>query len=312
MWMIYEGRWASEKRKMAMQMQMQRCRKLAGWLGESTFAAQLSYALAAKNYQVGLLDIDICGPSTPKMFHLEGETIHQSNLGWSPVYVKDNLGVMSIGFLLPNPDDAIIWKGPRKDGMIKQFLKETYWDELDYLVVDAPPGTSDEHITIVKLLKSTQIDGAVIVTTPQEVSLIDVRKEINFCRKVGVDILGVVENMSGLRVGISDMKFVKVNENDEEVDATENLLNYLRENAPDFLSLVGCNEVFDSSKGGAVKMCLDLGVPFLGKVPMDPQLCTAAEEGRSCFDDQKCGASAPALLKIVEKLLQNHKQEDGQ
>lgn len=283
-----------------------------GGVGKSTFAAQLSYALAAKNYQVGLLDIDICGPSTPKMFHLEGETIHQSNLGWSPVYVKDNLGVMSIGFLLPNPDDAIIWKGPRKDGMIKQFLKETYWDELDYLVVDAPPGTSDEHITIVKLLKSTQIDGAVIVTTPQEVSLIDVRKEINFCRKVGVDILGVVENMSGLRLGISDMKFVKVNENGEEVDATENLLNYLRENAPDFLSLVGCNEVFDSSKGGAVKMCLDLGVPFLGKVPMDPQLCTAAEEGRSCFDDQKCGASAPALLKIVEKLLQNHKQEDCQ
>lgn len=283
-----------------------------GGVGKSTFAAQLSYALAAKNYQVGLLDIDICGPSTPKMFHLEGETIHQSNLGWSPVYVKDNLGVMSIGFLLPNPDDAIIWKGPRKDGMIKQFLKETYWDELDYLVVDAPPGTSDEHITIVKLLKSTQIDGAVIVTTPQEVSLIDVRKEINFCRKVGVDILGVVENMSGLRLGISDMKFVKVNENGEEVDATENLLNYLRENAPDFLSLVGCNEVFDSSKGGAVKMCLDLGVPFLGKVPMDPQLCKAAEEGRSCFDDQKCGASAPALLKIVEKLLQNHKQEDCQ
>uniref|UniRef100_A0A0E0GIJ7 Cytosolic Fe-S cluster assembly factor NBP35 n=1 Tax=Oryza nivara TaxID=4536 RepID=A0A0E0GIJ7_ORYNI len=240
-----------------------------GGVGKSTFSAQLSFALAEMDCQVGLLDIDICGPSIPKMLGLEGQDIHQSNLGWSPVYVESNLGVMSIGFMLPNPDDAVIWRGPRKNGLIKQFLKDVDWGEIDYLVVDAPPGTSDEHISIVQYLQATGIDGAIIVTTPQQVSLIDVRKEINFCKKVGVPILGVVENMSGLR--------------------------QIRE----------ASEVFDSSKGGAEKMCNEMGVPFLGKVPMDPQLCKAAEEGRSCFVDQKCSASAPALKSIVKKLIEN-------
>jgi Mrp family chromosome partitioning ATPase len=132
------------------------------------------------------MDIDICGPSIPKMLGLEGHDIHQSNLGWSPVYVESNsnLGVMSIGFMLPHPDEAVIWRGPRKNGLIKQFLKDVYWGELDYLVVDAPPGTSDEHISIVQFLQATGIDGAIIVTTPQQVALIDVRKEISFCRYV--------------------------------------------------------------------------------------------------------------------------------
>ena len=219
---------------------------------------ELAFALG----QVGLLDIDICGPSIPRMLGLEGEEIHQSGAGWSPVYVEDNLAVMSIGFMLPNQDDAVIWRGPRKNSLIKQFLKvilhlmscnhrmkarcketlpiipsaclhrvpclealgmgheslvasslcqggpiatnsnrhkvackashrtgcsflqDVDWGEIDYLVVDAPPGTSDEHISIAQYLKATQVDGAVIVTTPQEVSLIDVRKEINFCKKV--------------------------------------------------------------------------------------------------------------------------------
>ncbi|GJM85451.1 hypothetical protein PR202_ga01899 [Eleusine coracana subsp. coracana] len=251
--------------------------------------------------QVGLLDIDICGPSIPKMLGLEGQDIHQSNLGWSPVYVESNLGVMSIGFMLPNPDDAVIWRGPRKNGLIKQFLKDVDWGEIDYLVVDAPPGTSDEHISIVQYLQATGIDGAIIVTTPQQVSLIDVRKEISFCKKVGVPVLGVVENMSGLRQPLSDLRFVKPSEAGE-TDATEWALNYIKEKAPELLSLVTCSEVFDSSKGGAEKMCDEMKVPFLGKVPMDPQLCKAAEEGRSCFDDQKCSASAPALKSIVKKL----------
>ncbi|CAM0945383.1 unnamed protein product [Alopecurus aequalis] len=157
-----------------------------GGVGKSTFSAQLSFALASAemDYQVGLLDIDICGPSIPKMLGLEGQDIHQSNLGWSPIYVESNLGVMSIGFMLPNPDDAVIWRGPRKNGLIKQFLKDVDWGQIDYLVVDAPPGTSDEHISIVQYLQATGVDGAIIVTTPQQVSLIDVRKEINFCKKV--------------------------------------------------------------------------------------------------------------------------------
>jgi Mrp family chromosome partitioning ATPase len=216
---------------------------------------------------------------------------------------------MSIGFMLPNPDDAVIWRGPRKNGLIKHFLKDVDWGEIDYLVVDAPPGTSDEHISIVQYLQATSVDGAIIVTTPQQVSLIDVRKEINFCKKVGVPVLGVVENMSGLRQAFSDLKFIKPGAAGE-IDATEWAMNYIKENAPELLSVVACSEVFDSSSGGAEKMCTEMGVPFLGKVPMDPQLCKAAEEGRSCFVDQRCSASAPALKSIIDKLIKTN-QADG-
>lgn len=281
-----------------------------GGVGKSTFSAQLSFALASKDYQVGLLDIDICGPSIPKMLGLEGQDIHQSNLGWSPVYLDSNLGVMSIGFMLPHPDEAVIWRGPRKNGLIKQFLKDVHWGEIDYLVVDAPPGTSDEHISIVQFLQASGVDGAVIVTTPQQVSLIDVRKEISFCKKVGIRVLGVVENMSGLRQPVSDLKFERLVADGEKgtvvEDVTEWAHKYIKENAPELLSLLACSEVFDCSRGGAAKMCVDMDVPFLGKVPMDPQLGKAAEEGRSCFEDQKCSTSAPALLRIVERLIASH------
>lgn len=276
-----------------------------GGVGKSTFSAQLAFALAAMDFQVGLLDIDICGPSIPKMLGLEGQDVHQSNLGWSPVYIESNLGVMSIGFMLPNPDEAVIWRGPRKNGLIKQFLKDVYWGELDFLVVDAPPGTSDEHISIVQCLEATGIDGAIIVTTPQQVSLIDVRKEVSFCKKVGVKVLGVVENMSSLWQPLLDMKFLKTTDAGEQTDVTEWVAEYIREKAPELLSLITCSEVFDSSGGGAAKMCREMDVPFLGKVPLDPQLCKAAEEGRSCFGDQKCGVSASALKKIIERLIQN-------
>ncbi|KAJ8615662.1 hypothetical protein MRB53_035034 [Persea americana] len=173
-----------------------------GRVGKTAFSAQLSFSLAGMDCQVGPLDFDICGPCIPKMLGLGGQDIPQSNLGWSPVYVESNLGVMSIGFMLPHPDEAVIWRGPRKNGIIKQFLKDVYWGGLDYLVVDAHPGTSDEHISIVQFLQVTGIDGAIIITTPPQVSLIDVRKEISFCKKVGIPVLGVVENMSGLRQSI--------------------------------------------------------------------------------------------------------------
>ncbi|KAI3858712.1 hypothetical protein MKX03_033665 [Papaver bracteatum] len=276
-----------------------------GGVGKSTFSAQLAFALAGMDHQVGLLDIDIWGPSIPKMLGLEGQDIHQSNLGWSPVYVESNLGVMSIGFMLPNPDEAVIWRGPRKNGIIKQFLKDVHWGELDYLVVDAPPGTSDERISIVQFLQATGIDGAIIVTTPQEVSLIDVGKELSFCKKVGIRVLGVVENMSGLQQPLADVKFMKVSGKGEETDMTEWALKHMKENAPEMLNLITCTEVFDSSKGGAAKMCREMEVPFLGKVPMDPKLGKAAEEGRSCFADQQCGASAAALRRIIETLLED-------
>lgn len=107
---------------------------------------------------------------------------------------------MSIGFMLPSADDAVIWRGPRKNGLIKQFLTDVVWNELDYLIIDTPPGTSDEHISIVQYLKSTNVDGAIVVTTPQEVSMADVRKELNFCKKTGLPVLGIVENMADVRL----------------------------------------------------------------------------------------------------------------
>ncbi|XP_006342431.1 cytosolic Fe-S cluster assembly factor NBP35-like [Solanum tuberosum] len=285
-----------------------------GGVGKSTFSAQLAFALAAMDFQVGLLDIDICGPSIPKMLGLEGREIRRSNCGWIPAYVESNLGVISIGFLISNPDEAAIWRGPRKTGLIKQFLRDVDWGELDFLVVDAPPGTSDEQITIVQSLEATGIDGAVIVTTPQQVSLIDVRKEVSFCKKVGVEVLGVVENMSGLSQPLSEFKFTRMTETGEQKDMTEWAMSYMRENAPEMLNLIACTEVFDASGGGAAKMCNDMGVPFLGKVPLDPQLCKAAEDGRSCFSDDKCRrASAPALKMIIEKILaqKNISTENG-
>ena len=151
--------------------------------------------------------------------------VHQSGSGWSPIvnsfciclfsnvlfsveferkkkktaskFVDENLSLMSIGFLLPTLDDAVIWRGAKKTGLIKQFLRDVDWEELEYLLVDSPPGTSDEHMSIVQYLKESGISGAVVVTTPQEVSLLDVRKEITFCKKTNVPIIGVIENMSG-------------------------------------------------------------------------------------------------------------------
>ncbi|XP_050240845.1 cytosolic Fe-S cluster assembly factor NBP35-like [Quercus robur] len=277
-----------------------------GGVGKSTFSAQLSFALAATDFQVGLLDVDICGPSILKMLGLEGQDIRQSNFGWSLVYVDSNLGVMSIRFMLPDPDEAIIWRGSRKNGLIKNFLKEVYWNELDFLVLDSPPGTSDEHISIVQCLGATGIDGAIIVTTPQQVSLIDVRKEINLCKKVGVKVLGVVENMSGLSQLVMDFKFMRMTETGEHIDVSKWVREYFREKALELQDLIACSEVFDSSSGGAEKMCREMGVPLLGKVPLDPQLCKAAEEGRSCFIDQKCGVGAPALKTIIEKMIENN------
>lgn len=144
-----------------------------GGVGKSTVTNLLSRAMAkAKEEQnFSVLDIDICGPSQPRVFGVQDEQVHQSGSGWSPVFVDENLSVMSIGFLLASPDDAIIWRGPKKNGMIKQFLGDVDWGELDYLIIDTPPGTSDEHLSAISFLEKTSHVAAVIVTTPQEVNI---------------------------------------------------------------------------------------------------------------------------------------------
>ncbi|KAG0230999.1 cytosolic Fe-S cluster assembly factor nbp35 [Mortierella sp. GBA43] len=240
-----------------------------GGVGKSSFTTQLSFALSHdEETQVGVMDIDICGPSIPKMFGLEGEQIHSSNSGWSPVFVTDNLGVMSIGFILQDADDAIIWRGPKKNGLIKQFLKDVDWGDLDFLVVDTPPGTSDEHLSVVQYLKETGITGAILITTPQEVALQDVRKEIDFCRKVKIPIIGVVENMAG---------FVCPSCHGESV-------------------------IFAPTTGGAKKMAADTNVRFLGSIPLDPRIGKSCDQGLSFLEEYPDSPATLAYQNIIAGL----------
>lgn len=248
-----------------------------GGVGKSTVTALLARAMAHKyaEQNFGVLDIDICGPSQPRMFGVRDEQVHQSGSGWSPVYVDDNLSIMSIGFLLGSADDAIIWRGPKKNGMIRQFLSEVDWGQLDYLILDTPPGTSDEHLSATTYLGQAadgKADwGAVIVTTPQEVSLLDVRKEISFCRKMKVPIVGVIENMS---------MFI----------------------CP---KCTTSTAIFPARAGGGARaMCEELGVPFLGSLPVDPKLTKACDEGED-YVKQLIGESVTvkALNNIVEQVI---------
>ena len=276
-------------------------------MGKSTVAAQLAFSLAARGFEVGLLDIDICGPSVPKMLGLEGEEIHQSNAGWSPVYVADNLGVMSIGFMLPNPDDAVVWRGPRKNGLIKQFLRDVDWGELDYLIVDTPPGTSDEHISIAQYLKATGVDGAVVVTTPQEVALADVRKEINFCRKTAIDVLGVVENMKYLDVRLDQVQFVQRGKQPAGAgppqDVTGRVRAALEAQGLSLADLGVRATVLPASGGGAARLAEQMGVRVLGSIPLVPEVSLACEKGEALADLPGDSPAKAALRLIVDRVV---------
>ncbi|KAF4655666.1 cytosolic Fe-S cluster assembly factor nbp35 [Perkinsus olseni] len=241
-----------------------------GGVGKSTVSSQLAFTLASSDRDVGLLDVDICGPSIPRMLGINDGEVHQSAEGWQPVYVDDRLAVMSIGFMLTNKDDAIVWRGPRKHGLIRQFLTDVTWGHLDVLLVDTPPGTSDEHLSMVNYLKDCQPDGAVLVTTPQEVALQDVRKEINFCRGVGLPIIGVIENMSGFECPCCG----KV------------------------------SEIFMPNTGGAKQMCKDMDVPFLGSIPLNNELQAACEKGLPIIGLGPDSKPAQAVKEISEKIMQ--------
>ncbi len=238
-----------------------------GGVGKSTIAANVAMALAMKDKAVGLLDIDIHGPSIPKLFNLVGEKVKATKDYVYPVgYSEYNLKIMSIDFMLPDKDTAIIWRGPLKYQAIKQLLRDTEWGKLDFLIVDSPPGTGDEPLTIAQLLP--QADGALIVTTPQDLSIIDVRKSINFARKVGLKVIGVIENMSG---------FICPH----------------------------CNKEVDIFKsGGGKKMALDMNVPYLGRIPIDPELTNASDSGKPYtrfFEDSHTRRS---FDKIVQTLIE--------
>jgi len=214
------------------------------------------------------MDIDICGPSIPTILGIASEQIHASAAGWSPVYVADNLAAMSVGFMLPSSSSAVMWRGPKKNGIISQFLKDVDWGALDYLLIDTPPGTSDEHLSVTQYLKESGIDGAVLITTPQEVALQDVRKEIDFCRKVGIRIIGIVENMSG---------FV----------------------CP---SCKGESQIFKPSTGGAKRLAQEMGVELLGTVPLDPRIGKSADYGISFLDEYPDSPASDAYLSVIDRI----------
>ncbi|XGW20836.1 hypothetical protein V3C99_004092, partial [Haemonchus contortus] len=241
-----------------------------GGVGKSTVTSSLARALAADpSKQVAILDVDICGPSQPRMMGVEEEEVHDSADGWTPVSVKDNLMLMSIAFLLGNKNDAVIWRGARKNGMIKQFLRDVDWGEVDYLLIDTPPGTSDEHISLVQfLLQAGSLDGAIIVSTPQEVSLLDVRKEVSFCHKTKVPVLGVVENMA---------KFVCPHCNHTSI-------------------------LFPSTTGGVTTMCDEGKLQLLSQLPLEPSLAQTLDNGEDFFEKYPDSAMAKAFMELAKKI----------
>ena len=236
-----------------------------GGVGKSTVAVNLALSLAMAGKRTGLLDIDIHGPSVPRILNLEGQAVQAAGDAILPVRMERNLKVMSIGFLLSSLEDAVIWRGPRKYHAIKQFLKDVDWGQLDYLIIDSPPGTGDEPLAIAQLLE--QADGAVVVTTPQEVALSDVRRGITFCRNLDLPVLGVLENMSG---------FV----------------------------CPKCGETTDIFKsGGGENMALEMNVPFLGRIPIDPQIVEACDSGRPYVEAYRQSQAAEAFREAVALLV---------
>jgi len=236
-----------------------------GGVGKSTVAVNLAVSLMLAGKRVGLLDVDIHGPSVPRMLGLEGVPVHAEDGKMLPVSLG-GLRVMSIGFLLREQDDAVIWRGPMKMGVIKQFLKDVLWGELDYLVVDAPPGTGDEPLSVCQLIPNA--DGAVVVATPQEVVLAAVRRSITFCRQLHMPILGVIENMSGF--------------------ACPHCGNI--------------TEVF--RRGGGEQMANEMGVPFLGGIPIDPAIGVACDTGEPYVSAHAASGAAEAFRRIVHPLLE--------
>lgn len=231
-----------------------------GGVGKSTVSVNLALGLAKKGHKVGLMDVDIHGPDVVRMLDLKGtvEPPASKDALVAPLKYNDNLKVVSLEFMMRDRDEAIIWRGPLKIQAIRQFVADFDWGELDYLVIDAPPGTGDEPLSVAQTIPNVK---AIVVTTPQQVALADVRKSINFCKTVKVDITGIVENMSG---------FV----------------------------CPGCGETVDIFRaGGGEKLARDLELPFLGKIPMDPRVVMAGDEGAPYLSSS---ADSPAVIAFSE------------
>ena len=232
-----------------------------GGVGKTTVAVNLAYALATKGYETGLLDADIHGPNVPKMLGIEHETIYGDKEGMEPIKASPHLKVISLAFML-NEDAPVIWRGPLKMTAIKQFIGDVKWGKLDFLVVDLPPGTGDEALSIAQLLKES---NAIIVTTPQDVALLDSRRAVNFALRLNMNVLGIIENMSGFRCP-------------------------------------HCGKEINLFKiGGGEHAAKELGVDFLGRIPIDEKIVIGGDAGIPFVKED--GEAKEAFMKIVDKII---------
>jgi len=231
-----------------------------GGVGKSTVATNLAITLSVQGYNVGLMDADIHGPNIPKMLGIEDQHPYTTEQGLIPVNALHNLKVMSIAFLLKSKDDAVIWRGPLKHQVIGQFLGDVYWGDLDYLIVDLPPGTGDEALSVAHLIKD--VDGAIIVTTPQDVSLLDSRKAVTFARQLKLPLVGIVENMSGFKCP-------------------------------------HCHKSIDLfKKGGGEKTAREMLIPFLGRIPIEPEIVNRGDSGVPLTASSEC----PEITHVFEEI----------
>jgi Mrp family chromosome partitioning ATPase len=256
-----------EKRKLQARLGRIRHRVMVlsgkGGVGKSMIAVNLAVALMLEGKRVGLLDVDIHGPSIPTMLGLEREPISGNGGELIPIEMH-GLKVISIGFFLRSQDDAVIWRGPLKMSAIRQFLTDVAWGDLDFLVIDSPPGTGDEPLSVCQLIGT--LDGAVIVTTPQKVAAVDVRKSITFCQHLKVPVLGVVENMSG---------FV----------------------------CPRCGEVTPIFRsGGGKQIAQDMNIPFLGSIPIDPKIAEACDNGEAFVEHYATSPTAILMREIIKSI----------
>ncbi len=237
-----------------------------GGVGKSTVASSLALVLAGKGQKIGLLDIDIHGPNLPKILGVEKERMQSpAENRIEPVRISNNLKLVSMAFLLTQENQAVIWRGPLKMKIIQQFLSDIQWGKLDWLIVDSPPGTGDEPLSMAQLVPAS---GAIIVTTPQEISILDVKKSIDFARKLNLRLLGIVENMSGFRCP------------------------HCGKEIPLF------------KEGGGKKLAQDMQIPFLGAIPIDPEIVEAEDKGLLYVENFPDSPATKALNEIADKISQ--------
>jgi Mrp family chromosome partitioning ATPase len=236
-----------------------------GGVGKSTVAVNLALALADRGEKVGVMDVDIHGPDVAKLLGVEHERLVGNGHHLFPVSINENLSAVSMAFLLANEDSPVIWRGPLKMGAIRQFLGDVEWGDLDYLVIDLPPGTGDEPLSVAQLIPEDA--WAVIVTTPQDLALLDSRKAVRFAEKLDMKIAGVIENMSGL-------------------------------------VCPHCGKDIDLFKtGGGERAAQELGVPFLGRIPIDPEVVRAGDNGEPYVVDEPDKPAPRAFREIVAQIM---------